>query len=324
MKVVIPVAGVGARLKPHTHTNPKSLLEIAGQPILKHILDPINKLKPSEVIFVIGYKGEQIRKYVEDNYKFKSTFIEQDKLLGLGYAVGLAMPKVGKSDLLIILGDTIVESDLKKFISRSDYSLGVMTVDNPKRFGIAAVGGGFVSKLQEKPENPESNLALIGLYYFKESKTLRDELKKLVKSGQRTKGEIQLTDALQAMIKRGTKFTPFEVTGWFDCGTKETTLLTNQHFLKKIPETKSIDGCHLIPPVYISKSAKVEQSTIGPNVSVGDKTFISNSSIANSIVGDNSRIEKATLKDSFVGCDVVVKGYNGVLNIGDNSEINCN
>ncbi len=323
MKVVIPVAGVGARLKPHTHTNPKSLLEIAGQPILKHILDPIKKLNPSEVIFVIGYKGEQIRKYVEQNYKFKSTFIEQDKLLGLGYAIGLAMSKVGKSDLLIILGDTIVESNLKKFTGVGDYALGVMTVDNPKRFGIAAVNNGYVSKLQEKPENPESNLALIGLYYFKESKTLGDELKKLVKSGHRTKGEIQLTDALQAMIKRGTKFTPFEVTGWFDCGTKETTLLTNQHFLKKVPETKSIDGCHLIPPVYISQSATVEQSSLGPNVSIGDSASISNSSIVNSIIGDNSQIEKAALKDSFIGCDVIVKGFNGALNIGDHSEINC-
>ena len=324
MKVVIPVAGVGARLKPHTHTIPKSLLEIAGQPILKHILDPIKKLKPSEVIFVIGYKGEQIREYVTANYKFKSTFIEQDKLLGLGYAISLAMPKVGQSEVLIILGDTIVESDLNKFTHSGDYVLGVMTVDNPKRFGIAAVQNGYVSQLQEKPKNPDGNLALIGLYYFKDSKILNTELKKLVNSGKRTKGEIQLTDALQAMIKRGTEFVPHVVTGWFDCGTKETTLLTNQHFLKKLTCTKTIDGCNFIPPVFISRSAKVEQSSIGPNVSVGARAIISNSTIINSIIGENSQIDKTNLKDSFIGQCAIVKGFNGVLNIGDNSEINCN
>ncbi len=324
MKVVIPVAGVGARLKPHTHTIPKSLLEIAGQPILKHILDPIKKLKPSEVIFVVGYKGDQIRDYVEKNYKFKATFVEQDKLLGLGYAVSLAMPKVGHSDVLIILGDTIVESDLKKFTRTGDYVLGVMTVDNPKRFGIAAVNDGFVSKLQEKPENPEGNLALIGLYYFKEPKTLHNELKKLVNSGKRTKGEIQLTDALQQMIKCGIKFVPFEVSGWFDCGTKEATLLTNQHFLKKLPESKTIDGCNLIQPVYINKSAKVEHSSLGPNVSVGESAKISNSTITNSIVGKNSQIDRVNVRDSLIGQNAIVKEYNGVLNIGDNSEVNCN
>ena len=324
MKVVIPVAGVGARLKPHTHTIPKSLLEIAGQPILKHILDPLKILKPSEVIFVVGYKGDQIRDYVKKNYKFKATFVEQDKLLGLGYAVWLAMPKVGQSDVLIILGDTIVESDLKKFVRTGDYVLGVMTVDNPQRFGIASVNDGYVGKLQEKPENPEGNLALIGLYYFKESKTLNAELKKLVNSGKRTKGEIQLTDALQAMIKRGTKFAPFEVAGWFDCGTKETTLLTNQHFLKKFTDTKTIYGCNLVPPVYISKSAKVEQSSIGPNVSVGESAIISNSTITNSIVGRNSQIDKANVRDSLIGQNAIVKEYNGVLNIGDNSEVYYN
>jgi len=324
MKVVIPVAGVGARLKPHTNSIPKSLLEIAGQPILKHILDPLKKLKPSEVIFVIGYKGDQICDYVKKNYKFKATFVEQDKLLGLGYAVALAMPKVGKSDVLIILGDTIVESNLKKFIRTGDYVLGVKTVADPKRFGIATVRNDYVSKLQEKPENPEGNLALIGLYYFKESRTLNAELKKLVSSGKRTKGEIQLTDALQAMIKRGTKFAPFEVSGWFDCGTKETTLLTNQHFLKNLPDTKSIDGCNLVPPVYISKSAKVERSSIGPNVSVGESTIISNSTITNSIVGKNSQIDQVHVRDSLIGQNAIVKGCSGVLNIGDNSEVYCN
>jgi len=323
MKVVIPVAGVGTRLKPHTHTVPKSLLEIAGKPILSHILDPLKKLNPSEVIFVIGYKGDQIRDFVKSKYKFKSIFVEQDRLLGLGYAVRLALAEISRGDLLVILGDTIVESDLKKFTNAGEFVLGVKTVDDPKRFGIAAVKGGYVSKLLEKPKNPSGNLALIGLYYFKKIDSLKSELDKLIKSGTRTKGEIQLTDALQGMIENGAKFKPFEVAGWFDCGTKDATLETNRHFLNKLPQKKSIDGCKLVPPVYISSSAKVEQSTIGPFVSVGDRVKISDSNIANSIIGKNTIMEKAKIENSLVGQNVIVKSYSGILNLGDNSEICC-
>lgn len=323
MKVVIPVAGFGSRLRPHTNTIPKSLLEIAGKPILDHILEPLKKINPNEVIFVIGYKGDQIKEHVANNYKFKATFVEQDKLLGLGYAVSLALPKVGQSDLLIILGDTIVESDLKKFTTTGDYVLGVKTVDNPNRFGIADIKDGLVNKLVEKPKIPPGNLALIGLYYFKKIDLLKKELNKLVRSGKKTSGEIQLTDALQGMIQSGTKFRPFEVTGWFDCGTKEATLETNQYFLKKIPQSKPIDGCTFVPPVYISKSARIEKSSIGPNASVGEKANISHSNIANSIIGKNSTIEKAELSDSLVGQNTTVRGYTGILNLGDNSEVLC-
>jgi len=321
MKVVIPVAGVGTRLRPHTNTVPKSLLEIAGKPILDHILEPLKKISPQEVIFVIGYKGGQIRQHVTKNYKFKSTFVEQDELLGLGYAVNLALTKVGKSDLLVILGDTIVESDLKKFTSAGDFVLGVKTVDDPKRFGIADIKDGFVCRLVEKPKNPPGNLALIGLYYFKKIDSLKKELNQLVKSDKKTSGEIQLTDALQGMIQSGTNFRPFEVTGWFDCGTKEATLETNQYFLKKLPLSKPIDGCTLVPPVYISKSATIEKSSIGPFVSVGDKARISDSEITNSIIGKNARLENSFVKDSLIGQNTIVAGFKGALNLGDNSEL---
>jgi glucose-1-phosphate thymidylyltransferase len=323
MKVVIPVAGIGARLRPHTNTIPKSLLDVAGKPILSHILDPLKKIKPKEVIFVIGYRGEQIRNYVKENYEFKASFVEQDQLLGLGYAISLALAKVGKSDLLVILGDTIVESDLKKFTDKGDFVLGVKAVDNPSRFGIAAIKDGSVSKLVEKPKSPPGNLALIGLYYFKNTDALKKELNKLVKSGKKTGGEIQLTDALQGMIENGTKFLPFEVSGWFDCGTKEAMLDTNRHFLKKIPQRNSLDGCTLVPPVYISQSAKVEQSSIGPNVSVGERASILNSSIKDSIIGENSTIEKAEITNSLIGQNAVIRGYSGILNLGDNSEVLC-
>jgi len=323
MKVVIPVAGVGARLRPHTNTLPKPLIEVAGRPILSYILDPLKRLKPSEVIFVVGYKGDQIRGFVKENYKFKASFVEQDELLGLGYAISLAMPKVGRSDLMIILGDTIVESDLNSFVKAGEFVLGVKKVPDPERFGIAAINNGYISHLLEKPKKPAGNLALIGLYYFKKAETVNKELNKLVKSGKRTRGEIQLTDALQGMIENGTKFVPFEVQGWHDCGTKEATLQTNQHFLKKSKSSREIEGCRLVPPVFISASAKIEQSIIGPFVSVGDSVQISESEITNSIIGKDSLIENSQVKDSLIGQEAIVKGYKGVLNLGDNSEIQC-
>lgn len=324
MKVIIPVAGVGTRLKPHTNTIPKSLLEIAGKPILDHILEPLRKLNPKEVIFVIGYKGDQIQDYVRRKYGFRSTFVEQDKLLGLGYAVNLALPKVTSGDLLIILGDTVVETDLAKFIATGDYVLGVKAVNDPQRFGIAAVNDGVVSKLVEKPKESAGNLALIGLYYFKRPEGLKKQLNKLVKSGKRTRGEIQLTDALQGMIEGGAKFHPFEVKGWFDCGTKEATLRTNQHFLNLHTKTPAKDGCKFVPPVYISTSATVEQSTVGPFVSVGDSARITDSEISNSIIGKNSQLEKTRIKDSLIGQNALVSGYKGILNLGDYSEVVCN
>ncbi|MCH9024385.1 MAG: NTP transferase domain-containing protein, partial [candidate division Zixibacteria bacterium] len=234
MKVVIPVAGEGRRLRPHTNTVPKPLLEVAGKPILAHILDPLKSLDIDEIIFVIGYLGGQIKEYVSENYSFKSSFVNQDRLLGLGYAVSLALDNIEESDVLIILGDTIAECDLAAFTTKSDYVLGVKQVDDPRRFGIADVdiNDKIVTKLVEKPKDPPGNLALIGLYYFKEIAMLNSELAKLIESDKKTSGEIQLTDALQGMIESGTKFRASEVESWHDCGKKETILKSNEHFLK--------------------------------------------------------------------------------------------
>jgi len=158
MKVIIPVAGVGTRLKPHTLTTPKPLLSVAGKTILDYLLMPLKELKPEEVIFVIGYKGEKIEKYVRDHYSFKTSFVKQDKLLGLGYAIHLALEKVGDEPLLVILGDTIVECDLKKFITVGDYALGLRHVEDPNRFGIAEIKDGSVVDVEEKPVHPKTDL----------------------------------------------------------------------------------------------------------------------------------------------------------------------
>jgi glucose-1-phosphate thymidylyltransferase len=321
MRVVIPVAGAGTRLRPHTHSLPKPLLRVGHKPILAHLLDPVVKLEPEEVIFVIGFRGNQIREYVANNYDFKATFIEQDKLLGLGYALNMAVRDIDSGDLMVILGDTIVECDLGEFVAAGDYVLGVRQVENPQRFGLVTVENGVVVGAEEKPEHPKSNLAIIGLYYFKEVGPLKKALGSHVESGKTTRGEIQLTDALTLMIKDGIKFVPYEVTEWFDCGKKETMLSTNRHLIASLGLKAKVENSAVIDPVFVDPSAKVINSVLGPSVSVAENTVIRNSIVRNSIIGSNTTIENMILEDSLVGNDVTLRGTVEMLDAGDHTDI---
>lgn len=324
MKVIIPVAGIGARLQPHTFALPKPLLQVADKPMLAHILEPLKGLDPDEVVFIIGHKGEMIRKYVDSRYSFKCRYVRQDKLLGLGYAISLALQELeDDSPLLVILGDTIVECDLTQFVKAGSFVLGLRQVPDPQRFGIAEVVDGRIARLIEKPKKPPTNLALIGLYYFENSNLLREELTKLVNSGKTTSGEIQLTDALQGMIEAGTAFVPYEVKNWFDCGNRQTLLETNKHFLQKLPEPSQIEGCRLIPPVHIAPSAKIERSVIGPYVSVDEAACIKGSVLENSIVGKAALVENIVATDSLIGPEAIVKGSKKSINIGPSSKYDC-
>lgn len=321
MRVVIPVAGAGKRLRPHTYSQPKPLLHVGGKPIIAHLLDPVVKLDPDEVIFVIGFRGDQIKEYVEANYSFKATFVQQDKLLGLGYALNLAIRDLPDDQLLIVLGDTIVECNLDQVVSAGDNVLGVLPVDDPQRFGIVTVEDNLIVRMVEKPEMPESNLAIIGLYYFNSLLALQQTLTEHVESGQTTRGEVQFTDALQMMLEQGIQFVPYEVTEWFDCGKKETMLSTNEHLLSSVTDPVEIEGSVVRPPVYIHPEARVENSIIGPAVSISAGTIIRNAIIQNSIIGSNSTVENVALKDSLIGNEVIMKGKELVLNLGDSSEV---
>jgi len=321
MRVVIPVAGAGTRLRPQTHSLPKPLLHVAGRPILSYLLDPVVKLDPEEVIIVTGYRAEQVEAYVRDNYSFKATFVPQDRLLGLGYALNVGVEHINDSDLLVILGDTIVECNLKDFITAGDYVLGLKQVEDPHRFGIAVTENGRVVDLEEKPENPKTNLAIIGLYYFKNVRLLKTALTELMKSGKITRGEIQFTDALQDMIDRGTEFVPFEVQEWFDCGKKETMLSTNRHLITHRNQTRVLEGCVMVPPIYVHPEARVVRSVIGPNVSISEGSVVTDSVITNSIIGSRCTIDKMILDDSLVGHDVTLQGKSQVLNVGDSTEL---
>lgn len=321
IRAIIPVAGIGTRLRPHTYTLPKVLLNVAGKPILGHIMDRVILEGISKATFIVGYLGEKIEEFIRKNYDIQADFVFQEEQKGLGHAIYLAEPTFGNDEIFIILGDTIFDVDLNQMLSSKYSALGVKEVDDPKRFGVAVVENGFISKLVEKPEQPISKLAIVGLYYIKNPHRLSQALKEIITKDIKTKGEYQLTDALELMIQNGEKFVPFTVEGWFDCGKPETLLSTNHHLLEKMNRSDNVEGVLVIKPVFISPNSKVEKSIIGPYTTINDGAIIKNSIILNSIIGINAVVENAFLKDSIIGNNSIIRGQFKRLNTGDSSEI---
>jgi len=320
LKIIIPVAGVGTRMRPHTYTAPKPLIPVAGKPILAHIIDPLLKLEPSEVVFVVGYLGGQIVDYVKAQYDFKATFVEQTDLLGLGFAVHLALGEIESGPCLIVLGDTIAKTNFNEFASQGSNVVGLKKVDDPRRFGVAMIENDRIVALEEKPKKPQSDLALIGLYYFENSDPLKENLSKLIKMGKKTRGEIQLTDAMAFMINDGTVFKPYVVDGWYDCGKRETLLSTNRALLAETSNSGEFPGSVIVPPVYISPSAEIENSVIGPNVSISENAKVKRSVVRDSIISSRAEVEHSLLEESIIGNNASIKGTCQRLNIGNSSE----
>jgi glucose-1-phosphate thymidylyltransferase len=321
MRAIIPVAGEGSRLRPHTFTLPKVLLNVAGKPIIGHILDKIINDGFDEATIVIGYMGEKIIKYVKSNYSLNVNFVEQEERLGLAHSIYIARETIPNEPVLIILGDTIFDVDLKPVLAGKYTSLGVKFVDDPRRFGVVQNMNGFAKKLIEKPEVFVSNLALVGLYWIKNTPLLIKSITDIVEGEIKTKGEYQLTDALQKMIEAGEKINTFNVDGWYDCGKPETLLSTNKYLLEKNSTQRRGEGFVIIPPVFISPKAKVTASVIGPYTTVADNAEISDSIIRNSIVSEDAVVEKSLLDNSLIGNNTIVKGSFKRINVGDSSEI---
>ncbi len=324
MKVIIPAAGIGARLRPHTHSAPKALLYVAGKPILGHILDEALSLNPSEVIITVGFLGAQIIDYVEKNYDINVRFARQNELLGLGYAIYLGIDPDETEDLLVILGDTIVETDWTCLLNSGRNVIAVKEVNDPRRFGVVETEGTRITSIVEKPEDPASNLAVVGVYYIKDTQLFREALDEIYNSGLRTNGEFQVTDAFDLMLRKGASIHVCPIDSWYDCGKRETLLETNRHLLESLPNGKthlSIEGCVVVPPVYIDQDTIVRKSIIGPNVSIAAGSSISNSIVSDSIISTGARVENARLTSSLIGNHAVVKGSFKILNVGDSSEI---
>lgn len=319
MNIIIPVAGEGTRLRPHTHIIPKSFLYVAGKPILAHILDGFQRLNISQIVIVLGAKGEAIIDFCE-KYPYDFKFVLQEERLGLGHAIYTGARELTGATM-VLLGDTIIDYNFKNFCRGTANVLAVKEVADPKRFGIVEVEKNNVTNLVEKPRVPKSNLAIVGLYYFQQIEKVYNAVDYLMKKDMKTRGEYQLTDALKYLLKKGEKFRVVKVDKWYDCGTAAALIKTNHHLLQKTHHFKKRNNTIIVPPVYIDDSADIIASIIGPNVSIGEDVIIKNSIIKDSIVNRNAKVENALLSESIIGERAVVKGGFKKLNVSDSSVI---
>lgn len=323
MKIIMPIAGKGSRLWPHTHTVPKPLIRVAGKPIIRYILEQLMMLEFTEIIFIIGHLGDQIRDYLQSHYEFPMKFIRQREFKGLGHAIYQSKNSFTEDEsAMVVLGDLIFSADLHSVVKSEHNMLGTWTVDEPQKFGIVMEDKErFVTSMIEKPEHPPSNKAIAGLYYFKSAFEVFDAVEYIIREKIMTRGEFQLTDAMKNMMYRGKKFQTFDVLEWYDCGDKETLLKTNEIMLLRHGNAEKIRGSIIIPPVYIGRDANIENSIIGPNVSISEETTIVNSIIRNSIIGKESSVENTILDGSLIGDYAFLSQAALEFNIGSNSEI---
>jgi glucose-1-phosphate thymidylyltransferase len=320
---VVPVAGAGTRLRPHTYTRPKPLFSVAGQPIIGHILDQLVSLGIRRIVLVVGNMGEHIVEYVQQRGDFATVVsVEQKELLGLGHAISLVRSVVHDDPMLVVYGDTIFQADLQPVVNGVEEGIiGVKQVDDPSRFGVVVEENGRVARLVEKPEDFVSDLAIVGVNFIQNSGWLFECLNQLMAEDRRNRGEFQLTDALQLMVEQGAHLTTFPVKQWFDCGTQEALLVTNRHLLEGTLAPSHTQDTVIIPPVYIAPTAVVRRSVIGPYVSIGAGAQVDNVIARNMIIGAQAVVEKILLEDTLIGFQAVIKGRASRVNVGDLSEI---
>lgn len=327
MKAIIPVAGAGTKLRPHTYTQPKALIPLAGRTILSINIDQLYNAGIKEFVFIIGYLGEKIQDYIKDKYPhIKSHFVFQNERKGTAHAIYLAKDIVGADEVFIALGDTICEYDLPAVLSCDHSTLCVKKVDDPRNFGVAEIGeDGTITGVIEKPSIPKSNMALVGLYRIKETPVLFRCLDKIISMDIKSHDEYNLTDGIECMIRDGTVFKAFKVENWFDCGRKKSLLEANSILLEKfggkISKDNKFENTIFIPPVSIAENCDIKNSIIGPHVAIGDNTIIHSSIIKDSIIGSYSKLYDVVLDDSLIGSDTEILGETRSLNIGDNTEI---
>lgn len=324
MKAIIPAAGIGTRLRPHTYTQPKALLSVAGKPILAHIIDELLGVGVDEIVVVVGYLGEHIEAQLRQRYPaLRVHFIQQGDSLGNGHAVYVAREHLDGEPALVIFGDTIVKGDLAGLVRSRQSMAGVKEVEDPRRLGVVELDrDGFVRRIIEKPSEPPSNLAVIGAYLIHDTAALRRALDRMVTEDRRMRGEYWLADALQLMIDGGERMKTFRVDHWYDCGTVEALLQANRDLLALAPPAIPAGmAAMVVPPSYVSPSAIVEGSTVGPFASIGDGARVTGSHVKDSIVNARAFVEGARLEQSIIGERAVVRGVTGKVNVGDSSVV---
>ena len=331
MKVIIPTAGSGTRLRPHTFTSPKTLIHVAGRSILDYLLEPLLELPDlSELIFIVGDNGEQIREYVETDYNLPTTYLWQHDAKGLGHAVSLAKECDNGEPVLILLGDKIFEGGYQKFVQNPYTIIGVKMVENPQGVGIVEVEGQLITRLIEKPALPYSRrlrgdkggvLVIEGIYYIQNSELLFHCLDEIIERDIRTQDEYQLTDGLQLMVEYGEQM-KVEFIDSLHCGTPDQLLAANRSILeKRAPQIYHFPNSVIIPPVFIGEGAVIEDAIIGPYASIGSGARGVNAIIKDAIIHSNAVVEDVLVNRSIIGPDARVYGSFHQLNIGSSSQI---
>lgn len=327
------MAGRGSRLRPHTLTIPKPLLPVGGKPIVQRLVEDITKVcgEPvDEIAFIIGDFGAEVEKNlvaVAESLGAKGSIYYQEEALGTAHAILCAKESLtGK--VVVAFADTLFKADFK-LNSDAEGIIWVNQIDDPRAFGVVKLNAdNVITDFVEKPEHFVSDLAIIGIYYFKDGEYLKNELQFLIDNNIKEKGEFQLTNALENMKQKGTKFVPGKVDEWLDCGNYKATVYTNQRVLEFIkndlkPDASlQNDNSIIIQPCYIGKNVKLKNTVVGPHVSIGDNVTINQSIVSNSIIQSNTTIEKANIKDSMIGNHVKIKQQQQELSVGDYTEMN--
>ena len=322
MRAIIPVAGVGRRLRPHTHTQPKALMHVAGRPILGHILDELVAAGVDDVVLVVGHLGEKVEEYVRSRYRLRLHVVEQSEPLGNGHAIYVAREYLNGDGTLIIMGDTIIKADLPHVLALPSSAIGVHEVSDPRRFGVVEVSNGRVRRLVEKPEVPASNLAVVGVYMIRNPRLLSASLERMVNEHRMVRGEYWLADALQMMVESGEKMETFHISGWYDCGTPEALLEANRELLAADRASPAPPpGSVVLSPSFVDPSAQIEGSVIGPFASVAEGARVTNSVVRDSIVNADATLDGVLLEHSIIGEHASVTGRAARINLGDSSEI---
>ncbi len=332
MKIIVPMAGRGSRLRPHTLTVPKPLVPVAGKPIVQRLVEDITKVcgeKVDEIAFIIGDFGAQVEKdlvAIAESLGAKGSIYHQEEALGTAHAILCAKESL-QGNVVVAFADTLFRADFT-LDNSADGIIWVNQIDDPSAFGVVKLNDeNVITDFVEKPTEFVSDLAIIGIYYFKDGAFLKDELQYLIDNNITDKGEYQLTDALENMKQKGTKFVPGKVNEWLDCGNYKATVYTNQRVLEFIKEEDIVDASlkneesTIIEPCFIGKNVELKNATVGPHVSIGDNTIIENSTISNTIIQTNTQITNSTLENSMIGNFVKINNNNQELSIGDYNEI---
>ncbi|MBI9056658.1 MAG: NTP transferase domain-containing protein [Labilibaculum sp.] len=328
MKIIVPMAGMGKRMRPHTLTVPKPLIPIAGKPIVQRLVEEIAKVSDEaidEIAYIIGDFGKEVEEQlvvIAEQIGAKASIYYQKEALGTAHAIYCAAPSLSDK-VVVAFADTLFKADFV-LDANADSVIWVQQVEDPSAFGVVKIDDkNNITDFVEKPKEFVSDLAIIGIYYFKDGDNLRDELKYLMDNEVIVNGEYQLTDALENMKNKGLSFKPGQVIEWMDCGNKDATVHTNQRILEYHREdelvcsTSNAVNSIIIPPCYIGENVKIENSVIGPHVSVGANTVVSNTLVRNSIIQRNSNLENLNLENSMIGNHVEIQGDVSELNVGD-------